>query len=334
MLKTKSSKCIFIMLYFFLLLFISTVSLKFGIENYSLKNIYLTLVNKNLEDQSFFILHDIRMPRIIIGAFCGMLFAVSGSILQSVFHNPMAAPDILGINSASSFFILLYTFYFSKFFELPTIYFSIFGAMLGFFLAIFFTIEKRQISQFRLIIVGIACGVLFKALCQFLIMQSDAKLSSILKFITGTLYHSTWKIIEQIFLPGCFFLLLAFLFLKKLDLLLLKDPDSKNLGFSPLPWKFIYILVALGLSATAVSGCGSLGFIGLISPNISKLFFGSQHKFNLIGSAFIGANITILSDFFGRIIFPPYEIPVGLITIILGVPYFLYLLKKTSKYKE
>ncbi|WGL61560.1 iron ABC transporter permease [Pigmentibacter sp. JX0631] len=320
------------MIYLLFLIFISIISLKFGIVNYSLKNIFMVLIEKNNVDQSFFILHDVRLPRIIIGAFCGILFAVSGSILQSVFHNPMAAPDILGINSASSFFILINTFYLSKFFAFPNIYFSIFGAILGFLLAIIFTLEKKQILQIRLIIVGIACGVLFKALCQFLVMQTDEKFSAILKFITGTLYHSSWELIEQIFIPGCCFLFLTFLFLKKLDLLLLKDTDSKNLGFSPLPWKLYYIFLALGLSAVAVSGCGSLGFIGLISPNISKLLFGSQHKFNLIGSAFIGASITLLADFFGRIIYPPYEIPVGLITIILGVPYFLFLLKKTSKH--
>jgi iron complex transport system permease protein len=84
----------------------------------------------------------------------------------------------------------------------------------------------------------------------------------------------------------------------------------------------------LALASVAVSGCGSLGFVGLISPNISKILFGSFHKFNLFGSALIGAVLTVFSDFLARVLFPPYEIPAGLITIIIGVPYFIYLMKK------
>lgn len=325
-------KNLIIFSYLALLLLTGMLSLKIGLENYSFKELYSTLIQNNSTGYTNFILQEVRMPRILIGALCGMLFAISGSILQTVFHNPMAAPDILGINAASSFFILVNVYFFSNLFSTSNIYFSVFGALIGFFLALISTLERKKISPTRLIIVGIACGVLFKALCQFLIMQSDEKMSALLKFITGTLYHANWEVLQQIILPAFLFIFVAFLFHKKLDILLLQEPEAKSIGFAPTKWKVFYIFIALCLSAIGVAGCGSLGFIGLISPNIARLFFGNQHSYNLIGSGLIGANITIISDFFGRNIYPPYEIPVGLITIILGVPYFIILLKNKSKY--
>ncbi len=331
MYKAIYKKNFYIFIYLTLFFIICIISLKIGIETYSFSKLYNTLFFLNENTNSTFIIHEVRIPRIIIGAFCGMLFAISGCILQTVFHNPMAAPDILGINAASSFFLLINFCYFSNYFYTLNIYFSVLGALIGFTIALLFTLESRKISPIRLVIVGIACGVLFKALCQFLIMQTNEKTSALLKFIAGSLYHANWDTFKQIIIPGSLFLFLAFIFQKKLDILLLNETESRSIGFATTKWKFIYILLALCLSAVAVAGCGSLGFVGLISPNIAKLFFGNKHSYSLIGSALVGANITILSDFLGRNIYHPYEIPVGLMTIVLGVPYFIILLNKSRK---
>jgi iron complex transport system permease protein len=296
--------------------------------NYSFLNLYEAVIKKNLEFENQFIIYDVRLPRIIVGILCGAAFALSGSLLQTVFRNPMAAPDILGINSACSFCILLFSIYLLKDLNLSFLLSSFIGALSGFLIAIFASIENKKIYHAKLIIVGIAIGVLFKSLCQFLIMQSDEKQSAFFSFITGTLYLVSWDTVYTIFIPSLLFIIISFFMHKKLDVLLLNEDVSNSIGFHVTKWKIIIIFISLALASVAVSGCGSLGFVGLISPNISKILFGSFHKLNLIGSALIGAVLTVFSDFLGRILFPPYEIPAGLITIIIGVPYFVYLMKK------
>ena len=262
------------------------------------------------------------------------MFALSGSLLQCVLRNPMASPDILGINSACSFFILLYSIYLFKIFDLSILVCSLFGALLGFLVTIFSSVEDKKLHQTRLIITGVAVGALFKALSQFLVMQSDEKLSSIVSFITGTLYLVNWETLKQIFIPSLILSIIPFFFHKKLDILLLSDEISNSIGFNVTKWKIIIIFCSLSLAAVAVAGSGSLGFVGLIAPNISKMIYGTFHKVNLFGSVVFGAGLTIFSDFLGRILFSPYEIPVGLITILIGVPYFIYLMKKDGVNRE
>lgn len=314
-----------------LFLFIVIFSLKIGLETFSFQQLFNLIFNYNKNNEHNFIIFDIRLPRIIIGAICGSLFAISGSILQTIFKNPMAAPDILGINSACSFAILFYFIFLQKILQIPLILISFFGASIAFCIAISSVIQNKKINQLRLVIIGIAIGVLFYSLCQFLIMQSDEKISSFVKFLTGTLYNSSWNIINEIYLLSFIFIFITYFFHKKLDFFVLSDETTNSLGFSNFKWKIIFIFISLSLASIAVAGCGSLGFIGLISPNISKIIYGYKHRYNLIGSAFIGANLTLISDLLGRIIFPPYEIPVGLITIILGVPYFIFLMWKINR---
>jgi ABC-type Fe3+-siderophore transport system permease subunit len=317
---------------FSMLIFLSIVSLKFGILNFSLYEIRDVLLKKEVDFQIQFVVGDVRLPRIIVGILCGAMFALSGSLLQCVLRNPMAAPDILGINSACSFFILLFTVIFSNYLNINILFYSSFGALVGFIITVLSSIENKDILQTKLIVVGVAIGALFKAFCQFIIMQTDEKLSSLVSFITGTLYPVTWATVEQILFPAFILIPFALVLYKKLDMLLLSDEASLSVGFNPTKWKIIIIFVALFLAGVSVSGSGSLGFIGLIAPNISRLIFGNFHKYNLIGSALIGATITVFSDFLGRILFFPYEIPVGIITIIIGAPYFLYLMKNVKKY--
>lgn len=321
-----------ILIIFFMLLFFSVISLKFGILNFSFYDIRDVLLKRESDFEIQFVIGDVRLPRIIVGTLCGGMFALSGSLLQCVLRNPMAAPDILGINSACSFFILLFTVIFSNYLNINILFYSSFGALVGFIVTVLSSIENKKMLQTKLIIIGIVVGALFQAFCQFIIMQTDEKLSSLVSFITGTLHPVTWLTVKQILIPSFIFIPAAFIMYRKLDMLLLSDETSSGIGFNPTKWKIIIIFVALFLAGISVSGAGSLGFIGLIAPNISRLIFGNFHKYNLIGSALIGSTITVFSDFLGRILFPPYEIPVGIITIIIGVPYFLYLMKNVNKH--
>ncbi|KAB8033555.1 FecCD family ABC transporter permease [Fluviispira multicolorata] len=327
------NKNIYLFILFFLLLLLCYFYLMIGISSFSVLEVWNVLTNNKLISGTQFVVGDVRFPRVIIGILCGAMFAMSGSLLQCVLRNPMAAPDILGVNSACSLFILLFTFFIPNSFAFSNLIYAACGGCIGFFVTILSSLENKRINQTRLIIVGVAVGALFKACCQFIIMQSDERQSSLVSFLTGTLYHSSWNSVQQIIYPACFLIFITFFLYRQLDILLLSEETSSSIGFKVTKWKVIVILLALMLASVAVSGSGSLGFIGLIAPNIAKILFGYSHKYNLFGSCLIGATLTLLSDLIGRIIFPPYEIPAGLVSIIIGAPYFLYLMKNIGRYK-
>jgi iron complex transport system permease protein len=308
---------------FALLLIIAVASLMIGYTFYSFPIVINCLLQKTHE----FAINDVRLPRLIMAILCGTMFAFSGSLLQGIFRNRLASSETLGINAASILFVLLgITFFGDEGNGLILIY-SVIGALCGFSITLVSSISRRNISHLRLIIVGVAISAFFRAASQFMLIAEDQKLAAYLAFVNGTLYTTTWHSIQTILYPALFLIGLSFCFTKQLDILLLSEDIASNIGFKVIKWKLIIIILALLLTAVAVAGVGSLGFIGLISPNISRLIFGYSHKYNLLGSALIGSILTILSDTIGRVILVPFEIPTGLIGIIIGVPYFLYIMR-------
>lgn len=301
---------------------IAFASLMLGFSYYSVTDIGNYLIH----GQYNFVIADVRLPRLVMGALCGAMFALAGSIFQVIFRNQLASSETLGINAASILFVLFgITLYGSG--NANILIYSVIGALAGFAITLFASISNHKISHLRLIVIGVAISALFRAGSQLMLIQQDQKLSAYISFVNGTLYATTWHSIHLIMLPALSLIILCLCWCKQLDILLLSDEIAENIGFKVTLWKILTIILALFLTSIAVAGVGSLGFIGLISPNISRLIFGHSHKYNLPGSGLIGIGLTILSDIIGRIILAPFEIPSGLVGIIIGVPYFLYIMR-------
>ncbi|MDD3265864.1 MAG: iron ABC transporter permease [Burkholderiales bacterium] len=316
-----------------IILFITAIticytSLMLGFTYYSITDVIDTLIYKQDINGSYFAIFDIRIPRMLMGVLCGSMFALSSSLLQSVFRNPMASSETLGINSASALFVLIGISLFGKSSEYSLLCYSLIGAALGFTITLFSSLDQGKILRVRLIIVGIAIGAFFKSASQFIMTFQDEKLSSFVSFLNGTLYSSTIESASAIIIPSIIVVSITFCCIKQIDLLQLSDDVAISIGFNVTRWKIIIIFLALLLTAIAVSCVGSLGFIGLISPNIARLIFGYSNKYTLLASSLIGIILTISADIIGRIIFIPYEIAPGIISIIIGVPYFLYIMRK------
>lgn len=302
---------------------IAFFSLMMGFSYYSAPEVISCL----FYNQYNFAISDIRLPRLIMGVLCGTMFALSSSILQGIFRNRLASSETLGVNASSILFILFGVTLWNGSNTVQILLYSIAGALAGFALTLFASISNHKISHLRLIVIGVAISALFRAGSQFMLIQQDQKLAGYLAFVNGTLYTTTWQSIKIIIYPAIILIIICFCWIKQLDVLLLSDEVAESIGFKVTKWKILTITLALMLTAVAVAGVGSLGFIGLISPNISRLIFGYSHKYNLLGTALIGSGLTILSDTIGRIILVPFEIPSGLIGIIIGVPYFLYIMR-------
>ncbi|RIY31636.1 iron chelate uptake ABC transporter family permease subunit [Psittacicella gerlachiana] len=318
----KKVGMLFSLLFIIFLLFYASVA--FGTKTYSLSYIFETLKDVNSID--YFAIHDYRLPRSICAIFVGMGFAVSGLLIQSVLNNDLASGETLGINNSAGLFsvIAILLFPAASIFALPL--FAFIGGLCSFVFIWFITRKKMSVSN--IVIIGVALATLYASITNFVLLSFKIEISSTLVWLTGSLWGRTWEQVYY-FVPWlilvCLFSLTTF---KVLDLFPLKDAKVKNLGFNVNRWRFFILLLATLISSISVSITGPIAFLGLIAPHIARRIFGHKHLFLILGAAFIGAILLQSADILARVIKPPVEFPTGVLTSVIGAPYFFYLLIK------
>ncbi|KTD09161.1 FecCD transport family protein [Legionella gratiana] len=301
---------------------LSIATLLFGKTTFALHDLWQM---SQMDKSNYFILFDMRMPRLIISLYAGALFALAGSIFQAVHKNPVASPDILGINATAIFAILFFSNLFDN--QHGLLGYALMGALIGFGLTTLLSTSNRQINNTRLIIIGIALSILFKALSQFLVIESKENIHTLLHFLNGTLYQASWQQLGFMTYSVLISITLCLFSAPYLDVIMLHADISRSIGLQLRFWQIFFIGLALYMSASAISTCGSLGFIGFIAPNMSRMLFGHSHRYNLYGSLLIGCSLVLGADLISRVLFYPLEIPIGIVLIFIGTPFFLYLLK-------
>lgn len=272
------------------------------------------------------ILLNIRLPRTIVAALVGMSLAVSGGVLQGIMKNPLADPHIIGISSGAGLcgiFVLL-SYPEAINFVTPIAFIGAMGAAV----LIYILAYKGGIRPVRMILAGVAVSAFLGAgISAMLIFYSDRAQSALL-FMVGGLSARSWPHVE-IILPyaalGFFFAILG---ARTLNILQLGDESAKSLGVSVEKSRLFLTATAALLAASAVSVAGLLGFIGLIVPHAARLLIGSDFKKLIPASALLGAATLTIADTVARVAFSPTELPVGILTAILGAPFFLYLLRR------
>ena len=173
---------------------------------------------------------------------------------------------------------------------------------------------------------GIAMSALFDAGIQYLNISNSANVQTILLWLTGSVWGRYWDEVQILIPYVAIFVPLAIILANKIDILSLGDKVAINLGENILLLRVGLLLIGIILTASSVSVSGTIGFVGLIAPHIAKNLVGYKHRLVIPLSGLIGANLLVISDIIGRTIISPMEIPVGIVTAIIGAPYFLYLL--------
>jgi iron complex transport system permease protein len=280
-----------------------------------------------------FILFSIRLPRLAVTVLAGMALAVSGAILQGVTRNDLADPGIIGINSGAGVAIAVF-FLFSPIevgsfvYMLPAVAF--FGAFVT--AGLIYVLSYSRISGFqpiRLILTGVGFSMALSGVMIVLISSSTPqKVDFIARWMAGNIWGTDWPFAAAI-LPWLALLIPYTLFkARRLDILGLNDSVSTGLGVS-LGWeRFTLLLAAVALAAAAVSVTGGIAFIGLMSPHIARVLVGPRHRLLIPVATLVGGWLLMLADTIGRNITDPAGIPAGIITALIGAPYFVYLLMK------
>ncbi|MCK5287049.1 MAG: iron ABC transporter permease [Thermodesulfovibrionia bacterium] len=276
------------------------------------------------------ILISIRLPRIIVSVLMGMALGASGAVLQGILRNPLADPYILGISSGAALTAvagILMGFTFLGVFTIPVLAFT--GALItGVFVGAIGW-KRGGFWPERLLLAGVGLGFLFSAVLMLIMsISSDEGLRRATLWIFGDLSMADWPVIPYGFILITTGLAISLSRAKALNALILGDELAHSLGFSPRKERFI-LFVSVGLmTAASVSLGGMIGFIGLLIPHLGRFLIGSDSKILIPVSAFGGGILLSIADFLGKSLMSPMELPAGIITAIIGAPYFLYLLRR------
>lgn len=277
------------------------------------------------------IIFDIRLPRIISAILIGASLAVAGASFQAMFVNPLVSPGILGVLSGASFGAALGMILGLNWFLINLSTF-IFGILAVFFAITISFIYSSSRNMIILVLGGIISSSLFSALLSIIKYGADTNdvLPAITYWLMGSLSFSTSSIVWNLTIPMLGGILILIFFSKYLNALSLGDEEAKALGINTKLIKLIIIIVATLISALSVILAGIIGWIGLIIPHITRLLFGADNKVILPMSALIGAIFLLIVDNTSKLIFS-FEIPIGIVTAIIGIPIFIFVLKNAKK---
>ncbi|WP_138204815.1 FecCD family ABC transporter permease [Haloimpatiens lingqiaonensis] len=305
--------------------FISNV---YGSMEISIKDIFTILKHPNNLTPQGLVIWNVRIPRTIVGVLVGINLALSGAMLQGVMRNPLADPGIIGISSGAGLAGMIILIIFPQYqYLVPPVAFV--GAM-GAAMMIYILAWKGGIQPMRVVLAGVAVSAILGAGISALMVFFSDRVHGAIMFMNGGLSARSWPQVYTILPYTMVGLVLAIIMSERLNILVLGDDTARGLGLNVELVRLEITAIAAMLAASAVSVVGLLGFVGLIIPHTTRLIIGSDYKYLLPGSAFLGAAVVVFCDTFGRTIFAPVEIPVGIIMALLGAPFFLYLLRKQS----
>lgn len=307
----------------FLLLSSIVIALSKGAVSISFQAIVAAFTSQRTMDSQ--IIMNIRLPRTILTTLVGINLASSGAILQAVMKNPLADPHIIGISSGAGIagiFIMLILPQFS-FLITPA---AFVGALLA-ACCIYLLAWKNGIRPLRIILAGVAVSSFIGAgISALLILYSD-RVHGALMWMVGGFAARSWQHVYLILPYTVLGIIFILFFTRHLNVLMLGDDIARGLGLNIERTRIVLTAAAALLAASAVSVAGLLGFVGLIVPHTARLIIGSDYRFLLPASILLGGSIVTLSDTVARCAFAPIELPVGIFMSILGVPFFLFLLR-------
>jgi len=289
----------------------------------------------NFKSQQAAVLLNIRLPRVILGVLIGAGLGVSGAAIQGLFRNPLAEPGLIGITSGATLFavlmIVMEVSVFKKlsgmigFYALSLSAFT--GACITAMVVYRLAHRNGKTDITTLLLSGIAINALAGSLTGLLTyMATDEQLRTITFWSLGSLGGASWETVTGI-LPFILIPVFALPFLaKSLNALALGDAQALHMGIDVVMVKRIIIILATIAVGTSVSVAGTIGFIGLIIPHMLRMIFNADHRLVIPGSALMGAALLTAADLISRTIVAPAELPIGILTALIGTPVFLYII--------
>ena len=315
---------IIFLLFIFTLLEISTVS-----DNMTLSDIFLSLIHSS-ESKYSEIVWTYTMPRVFVALVIGGGLAICGAAMQAIFKNPMASPYILGLSSGASVgasIAIMFTIPFLPELVAAPILAFVF-CMATTFLVYGLAKGTGMVSTESLILIGMAISSLFSAIVSLLTVLSGEKMSNIVFWTLGSLAQYNWDkalIIIPIVILGSIMLLT---YSRELNAIMLGDAHAKDLGIEVKKVRLTILIITSLITAACVAFTGVIGFVGLVIPHVVRLLMGPDNRYMMPFSIAAGALFLLVCDYISRVAFSGDVLPIGVVTAIIGAPYFIYLIYK------
>ena len=325
--KGKKISLIFISAIF--LIVISIFSVRFGSVNFPFLDIIKTLFSSDYDNEILkSILWDIRIPRILIALMVGCNLSLAGVLLQAVMKNPLADPGLTGVSAGASVSALIVMILFPN-----AMLFMNLTAFIGGALAcalVFLLAWRKGLKPLRVILAGVAVNSILGSLTGLMFILFSDEIQGVLSWLNGSLNGKNWNHVYGILPYTILGVIGAMTLIRDANILQLGDNFAINLGMN-IPKKRLKLsLFACFLTGISVANVGLIGFVGLIVPHMARMIIGSDHLYLLPFSSILGAIVLVLADTISRTLFAPIEIPAGIVMAVIGVPFFLYLLRKTG----
>ena len=322
-----------------LILCISLVTaLQFGAKFISLDQIISALMSmidaNTTASMTDTIITDIRLPRLIYSVLTGIGLSLVGLLMQTVTRNALADPYVLGVSSGAStgavFAIIMGGLPFLGQYNTPI--FAALGAALSIILVLL-CVGKSN-SPIKLILIGMGMTGVFSALTMMIIYgaKHEAQVRSAMFWLLGSFAGIQWSDLPLTAIIITLFMLYIYTFNQDLDVLLLGNHEAAQMGLSVKQLQLSIVVISSIVIATLVSKVGVVGFIGLIIPHLARIIGGPKHKHTLLFSALIGSIVMIWSDVLSRALYSPEEIPIGVLTSLLGAPLFIWIIMNRYKH--
>lgn len=322
--RRKAYNRIYFCVIAFLLVALSVLGLLFGSVNISLSKLAEVILGRDTTSATYAILYSVRLPRVLASLLTGAGLGTAGVVLQSVLNNSLASSNTIGVNSGAGFFVMLSILLFPQNLAAKSLM-AFIGAFAtsAFILCLAYFAERSRVT---IILAGVTIsGFLVAAMNAMKIIDDDLVVNT-LHFSIGSLSGVTMKNLLYPSIGIVTAITLALIFSKALNILTLGDGTAHSLGLNVNLYRIFFILISSALAGFVVCFSGLIGFVGLIIPHICRYFFRQDARLLLPASMLTGAVFVLAADLIGRVLFAPYEIPVGIILSLSGAPFFLYLL--------
>lgn len=303
------------------------LSALFRVKGLSFHNIseVFAIDTKNL---IYYTVWQVRVPRVLLGALLGAALAVAGCLLQGITRNPLSDPEIMGVNQGASCFVVIALLVFG---EKEASFVILLAAFLGAAVggSVIYSLAFRgEYTPSRLVLAGIAVSLFLGSLTTGAILLYETKLTEILYWMAGKLSGASWLDVKMMLVSALPVTIITFFLANQLNILSLGEETARGLGINVLRIRRVFALLIVLLVGSAVAVAGPIGFIGLIVPHVARKLVGQDYRVILPFSALLGANLLVIADFAAQWVSYPADTPVGVITALLGTPFFIYLMRR------
>jgi ferric citrate transport system permease protein len=280
------------------------------------------------ETKEQLIVRTIRLPRAVVAALIGANLAVAGTIMQAVTRNPLASPQIFGINSGAALVVVATIVFIPRLTPAQLVFSAFAGAALGAWIVYSMAMAGGRFTPVKLALAGMSVSMLLSAVTEGLVVMHDQKTQNVLFWMAGSVDGGDWNDVA-VLLPWTLIGLIAALLLSRSwNVLAMGEEVASGLGLRIGALRLAAGGLVVMLAGASVAVAGPIGFIGLVIPHIVRALVGTDHRFVLPVAALLGAALLLYADVASRYISYPFESPVGIVTAFIGAPFFLYLIRK------